>query len=75
MRVSVDNVDLLVHANDYAIQLETNDIRFSFCNAHNSSLSENLILKIPGIELKQFAYYAEKDAYLQCGQLGIEQVK
>lgn len=74
MRVSVDNVNLFLHSNDYAFQFATEDIRFSFCNAHNSSFSDNLILKIPTIELKQFAYYSDKETYLKCGEVNVQKV-
>jgi hypothetical protein len=75
VRVAVDDVNLLVHSNDYGIQLKTEDIRFSFCNAHGGSFAENLILKIPSIELNQFSYFAEKDSYLQCGRLKIDKAR
>ncbi|KAI6182660.1 FSA-C domain-containing protein [Aphelenchoides bicaudatus] len=74
VRVAVDDVNLLVHSNDYGLQLKTEDIRFSFCNAHNFSFSENLILKVPSIELNQFLYLSEKGSYLQCGQLKVDKV-
>ncbi|KAI6241376.1 FSA-C domain-containing protein [Aphelenchoides fujianensis] len=73
-RVSVDSVGLLVGTDDFLFRVETDDVRFSFCNSHLQSYAENVALRIPRLELCELVHHPAKDVFLECGRLRVNKI-
>uniref|UniRef100_A0A915E988 Bridge-like lipid transfer protein family member 1 N-terminal domain-containing protein n=1 Tax=Ditylenchus dipsaci TaxID=166011 RepID=A0A915E988_9BILA len=72
VRVSIDRLSLfIVDERSCAVQLEVENTRLSFCNAHLGSFAENLIVQLPKIEISQYISVHET-RWLKCGAITIE---
>ncbi|KAK0421995.1 hypothetical protein QR680_007305 [Steinernema hermaphroditum] len=71
VRVSVDSVDLMLVENFCAVQIVSEHLRLSFCNAHAGSFCENVVIHLPTVKCKQLMFVADKNLWLGCGNIKV----
>uniref|UniRef100_A0A7E4VU99 FSA_C domain-containing protein n=1 Tax=Panagrellus redivivus TaxID=6233 RepID=A0A7E4VU99_PANRE len=74
IRVSVDSVDLLAVEERCALQIKAERVRVCFCNAHAGSFSENVVLLLPVVRIKQLIKVVDKKIWLECGFAKVQNI-
>uniref|UniRef100_A0A1I7XZZ8 FSA_C domain-containing protein n=1 Tax=Steinernema glaseri TaxID=37863 RepID=A0A1I7XZZ8_9BILA len=74
VRVAVDSVDLTLVESTSAVQIGSQQLRLSFCNAHAGSFCENVVVHLPAIKCKQLIFLSDKNLWLGCGSMEIHEI-
>ncbi|TKR94737.1 hypothetical protein L596_008989 [Steinernema carpocapsae] len=74
VRLAVDSVDLMVVENNCAVQVVSDVLRLSFCNAHAGSFCENIVVHLPTVKCKQLMYVPDQNLWLGCGSMRVSGV-
>ncbi|VDN29423.1 unnamed protein product [Gongylonema pulchrum] len=76
LRVSVEQLSLIVAEERCAFQLELRPIRLAYCNCHCVSFCAAFLLKLPLIHLKQFASVLDRDLkkWFECGSIALSDI-
>uniref|UniRef100_A0A8L7TDP8 FSA_C domain-containing protein n=1 Tax=Brugia malayi TaxID=6279 RepID=A0A8L7TDP8_BRUMA len=69
LRINIEQVRIAVMEERSALQFELSPIRLAHCSCHNASFYSNILLKLPSIQLKLFAFVLAKDVekWVECG--------
>ncbi|CAG9534922.1 unnamed protein product [Cercopithifilaria johnstoni] len=76
LRISIEQVKVIIMEERSAFQLELSPIRLACCSCHNASFCSNILLKLPSIQLKQFVSVLtrEVEKWIECGSVSLSDV-
>ncbi|VDO26763.1 unnamed protein product [Onchocerca flexuosa] len=76
LRISIEQLSVSIMEEQSAFQFELSPIRLAHCNCHNGSFCSNILLKLPSVQLKQFAFVLGKDIeqWIECGSISLNDI-
>ncbi|VDK65860.1 unnamed protein product [Onchocerca ochengi] len=76
LRVSIEQLSVSIMEERSVFQSELSPIRLAHCNCHNASFCSNILLKLPSVQLKQFAFVLGKDIekWIECGSISLNDI-